>query len=944
MPDVFVSYSRRDAAFVHELVEGLERRGKSVWIDTDGIGGGEVFPATIRSAIEQSDAFVFIITPESVESRYCETEIEYALELHKRVIPVLREIVGDEQLPEAIRVRHWVQYTQGVDIEAAAQRLVAALDAEIEHTRAHTRWLVKALEWSTGRDDKSVLLRGSELATAEAWLAGVAEHLEPKPTPLQREYVYASRSAATRRQRTSVVASLLAIAVALGLAGFAFISRNQAQSEALTSDAERLSTLALTEPSLDRSFLLAVAGLKLRDRPETRGNLLTVLQKTPALVHLTRVSGNDVPALAVGPDGGLLASGDTAGVVRFTDLRTWQTDGATVRVEGAVSMDAMRFSPDGRTLAVGTDTAGTTSSLYLVDVSSRRARRVGSWPSVPAVAGPVRFTRMAFSPDGTRIAVAVASATTRSPVPVSQRLLLLAVPSARVVWERKHPMRPGQNEAYVAFTRQGAIVTSAQQGETVVWDARTGKIERRFPLGGPFAVSPGGNRIAVAQNNANPFDPRASLAVLDLRTGTRRSLEALPNSGWIVTLQFTKDGANVVGRSSGDSAVRLWNVASGSIVQTFTGESSGLDMAVVPDGREVLSATEDGIVAAWDLSGTRRLGRSFRWRPPDVGCAVTPCFDVSAQGALMAESLAHGKVGLVDLRRQRLLGTLPARNGSDSDALAFFPDGKTLATGGRNGHVTLWDVRTRSVVRTLRLPDRVWWVAVSPDGKLLAIQSQAEGSPSSRVEVRDLGSGRVLYRHVIQNGKGGLSFSPDGSELAGLGCCAPDSTIEVWAARSGAKLFTPHVDGHATSIAFSPDGGVFAAGTEDGKVVLWDAHDGSPLGSPLQVATGAIDPVSFSPNGRLFAASSADQTATLWDIQVRKRVANPFPVEIGSIPVARFTPGGDLVIDNLTDTAQWPTDVQSWVSYACQVAGRDLTRAEWHDFLPNRAYRHVCPR
>ena len=431
--------------------------------------------------------------------------------------------------------------------------------------------------------------------------------------------------------------------------------------------------------------------------------------------------------------------------------------------------------------------------------------------------------------------------------------------------------------------------------------------------------------------------------MLDLRTGTRRSLE-LPHAGWIVTLQFTLDGRNLVGRASGDSAVRLWDVASGSIVQTFTGESTGLDLALTPDDHRVLAAAQDGTVAAWDLSGTRRLGRTFRWRPPILGCAVTPCFDVDSQGSLMAESLAHGQVGLVDLRTQRLVGTLPARNGTDSDALAFFPDGKTLATGGRNGNVTLWDVRTRSVVRTLRFPDRIWWVAVSPDGELLAIQSRAEGSSSSRVEVLDLSSGRVLYRHVIANGKGGLSFSPDGQELAGLGCCAPNSTIQVWAARSGAKLFSPHVDGHATSIAFSPDGHVFAAGSEDGKVVLWDAHDGSPLGSPLQVATGAIDPVSFSPDGRMFVASSADQTATLWDVKARKRLANPFAIDVGSIPVARFTPAGDLVIDNLTDTALWPTDVQRWVRFACQVAGRDLTPAEWHDLLPHRSYRHVCRR
>ena len=289
--------------------------------------------------------------------------------------------------------------------------------------------------------------------------------------------------------------------------------------------------------------------MKLQERPETRGDLLAVLQKTPALVRLTRVSGNDVPALAVSPDGRLLASGDTAGVVRFTDLRTWQTDGATARLEGAVSMDAMRFSPDGRTLAVGTATGGTSRTCTWSTCRPEPRGGSGSWPSVPAVAGPLRFTRMAFSPDGKRIAVAVASATTKSPVPVSQRLLLLAVPSGRVVWERKHPLRPGQNEAYVAFTPQGVLVTSAQQGETIVWDAETGRIERRFPLGGPFAVSPDGHRLALAQNNADPFSQIASLAMLDLRSGKRRSLDRVPTPGWIVTVQFTRDGANVLGRS-----------------------------------------------------------------------------------------------------------------------------------------------------------------------------------------------------------------------------------------------------------------------------------------------------------------------------------------------------------------------------------------------------------
>jgi WD40 repeat protein len=455
-------------------------------------------------------------------------------------------------------------------------------------------------------------------------------------------------------------------------------------------------------------------------------------------------------------------------------------------------------------------------------------------------------------------------------------------------------------------------------------------------------LSPDGRFAALAQDNANPFDPRASLAVLDLRTGRKRSLQALPISAWITHVEFTPDGASIVGRSF-DGGVRVWDVASGSIVQTFSGQGSGLNAALTPDGRTVLSGGQDGSVAAWDLSGARRLGRTFRWHSPEAGCGTTPCIVIDPRSQHLAESMAHGKIALVDLHARRLVGTLPARNGASADALAFSPDSKTLATGGVNRNVTLWTVGTRSIVRTLPFRERVWWIAFSPDGKLLAVQTKSGRSSDSHVEVRDFDSGIVLYRRVVAAGKGGLAFTPDGRKLAALGCCEPDSTVEVWAARSGAKLFSPHVDGHARSIAFSPDGRLLAAGTEDGKVVLWDAGNGSEVGAPTQVATGSIDPISFSPNSRLFSASSGDQTATVWNVRTRKRLGNTFPIEQGSIPVARFTPAGDLVIENLVDTAIWPMDLSSWERFACQVAGRDLTRGEWTALLPSRPYQHVCP-
>lgn len=56
-----------------------------------------------------------------------------------------------------------------------------------------------------------------------------------------------------------------------------------------------------------------------------------------------------------------------------------------------------------------------------------------------------------------------------------------------------------------------------------------------------------------------------------------------------------------------------------------------------------------------------------------------------------------------------------------------------------------------------------------------------------------------------------------------------------------------------------------------------------------------------------------------------------------------FEPDGRLFIMLVSNAVQWPMDVGTWERFACQVAGRTFTRQEWHDLLPNRPYRKVCP-
>ena len=134
--------------------------GKEVWLDVEGIADGEVFPEAIKRAIEQSDAFLFVITPDSLASGVCARELGHAVEQHKRLVPVLRRNADGKHIPEALAARNWTFFRAEDDFAASLERLVGALDTDLAWVDAHTRLLGRALEWEKNGKDASFLLRG----------------------------------------------------------------------------------------------------------------------------------------------------------------------------------------------------------------------------------------------------------------------------------------------------------------------------------------------------------------------------------------------------------------------------------------------------------------------------------------------------------------------------------------------------------------------------------------------------------------------------------------------------------------------------------------------------------------------------------------------------------------------------------------------------------------
>jgi hypothetical protein len=157
----------------------------------------------VFSAIDNADSFAAVISPDFIVSKPCQEELDHAAHDNKRMVPLWHRDVADEEVPPDLASHQYVYLREKDDFEESFERLLEALDTDMEWVHDHTRLLVRAKEWESKRHDSSMLLRGSELREAEEWQARAA-HKEPKPTSLQSEYILASRRGVSRRYRATI--------------------------------------------------------------------------------------------------------------------------------------------------------------------------------------------------------------------------------------------------------------------------------------------------------------------------------------------------------------------------------------------------------------------------------------------------------------------------------------------------------------------------------------------------------------------------------------------------------------------------------------------------------------------------------------------------------------------------------------------------------------------
>ncbi|GAB4235545.1 MAG: AAA-like domain-containing protein [Elainellaceae cyanobacterium] len=811
---------------------------------------------------------------------------------------------------------------------------LAWVEAQLANLRPYSQSLDAWI--ASGQTDTSRLWRGQALKAAQQWAQGktlsdrdyqflaasqecdrqetqqaleAARLQEVEARLAAEQYRRKQERRAARLQRLLLIAVSLALVIAVTL-GFTL---RQQYEEAI--ERERQTKISEIHALIDSSAGLfasnqkldaLIAALRARSQLQLLEEANPPLQEQVDLMLQQAMSGadeynrlSDPPpgrfGLAVSPDGKTIV---TSG--QKNTLNLWARNGQHLRtLEGhAGSVLSLAISPTGDRMATGS--SDRTIRLWNLDGTFFRTLE-GHQGSI---------LTLAFSPNGQIIASGSDDTTIK--------LWRLDGTLIRTLTEHTGAVLS------LGFTASGELISGSEDGTIKRW-SQIGELRSSLNQGERVlrvAIHPEGNQIAVVSE-----DQTIKLWSLDGTLLTTLNGHTSP----VNALAFSADGSLIVSASS-DRTLKLWTTK-GTLLKTFTGHTAPVaDVAFVPsynagDRPDLVSLGWDNTVRLWHSHNqllTSLIGHTAEVWSIAFSPGGTRLASASLDKTVRLWKIDQQNTNPQKEDQQSSIQIIPGAallSASAVRAIAFNPNGQTLATAGADQTITLWTQDGQPQMSFKAHNSEIRALAFSPNARFLA-----SASTDSTIKVWNLQNWQnqnhqppPLLSTLIGHRSSvlALAFSRDSRIIASA---SSDGTVKLWTP-DGRSLSTFRQHRQPVwAVAFSPVSTILASAGEDDKTLVWQ-----PSGTVLNTLEGhenSVRAITFSPNGSQLASGSQNGTIKLW--QQNGTLLATLKGHSASVTSLQFSPDSQLLASASEDHTVLLWDLEKVQStdrtfaYGCQ--------------------------
>ncbi|MEB3180588.1 MAG: TIR domain-containing protein [Nostocaceae cyanobacterium] len=870
MTQVFLAYAHSDKPVMEKIRNSLRRSGFTVWTNSTDIQTGEAFEKAIKRGIEQTDNVVYLLSPEAINSEYCQHEFNYAVSLNKRIIPVLVRETPLPQIPNQLRQLQYIDLTDNVkeeDYLLHESQLLKILHEDAAYYNEHKVLLTKALEWKRQQDNPSILLRGYNLRSAETWLKVALHRTQHPPIPLIEEFITAS----LRQPPLSSLDVFISYSRADSDLARKLNHSLQTQGKTTWFDQESIASGSDFQQEIYQGikacdnfvFILsprAVNSPYCQDEVEYAASLnkrfVTLLhqQVNPSELHpeLAKVQWID------------FNHNQRDFNANFNQLvRTLDTDREHVHSHSKWLQRAIEWQEKHKSA----DLLLRGSEFLIAQAWLQTASQQNKQPAPTAL-------QQTFVAESHQAIIAAQEAEKQR----QAEMLRLQEEKTKEAEARLAEQKKSQRrqKMFLGVLSVALVMTTLLTGGAFVLYRKAFEKKTQAQLASAEALAKSSTALFADNKKLDALIEalKAKQALQGIKVSDKNLTQAVEGAleqavfrlrqknrltghkGPVLAVAISPDGQTIASGSR-DNTIKLWN-RDGTLRTTLPRRHKGSinDIAISPDGKMIASASTDKTITLWQPDG--KLLHTLTGHEASVEAIA-----FSPDGKLLASASDDKTVKLWD-RDGNLLKILKGHK-DEVDAVAFSPDGKLLASASDDKTVKLWN-RDGNLLKTLKgHTGEVEAVAFSPDGKLI-LSGGRDKEHNLKLWNRD-GSLKEQFSTFFGDVEA-VAFSPDGKTIAYAG---PDKDIYLLNQDGSFKdIISGHGD-RVTDVAFSHDGKTILSASEDNTVNLWRRRNELLLTILHQhkdivtaVAFSSVCEASPEGIGQTIASASNDHTVKLW--------------------------------------------------------------------------------